>query len=192
MKFLTDHSINIQNVATGEERNTLLHWHMYPATELNMAPPEPKFIYEDTPGVDGSLDVSEDTADRVLYNDRNGEWEFYITNKPLDVPNIDDTISWAQMQSDLSNFLHGQKVKITLADDPNYYYLGRLNISGFDPNKHYQHVTIEYQVEPYKYEIEDYDSGTRTVQTTDSVTAAGSPMAAIPTITINSDKFAFH
>lgn len=192
MKFLTDHSINIQNVATGEERNTLLHWHMYPATELNMAPPEPKFIYEDTPGVDGSLDVTEDTADRVLYNDRNGEWEFYITNKPLDVPNIDDTISWAQMQSDLSNFLHGQKVKITLADDPNYYYLGRLNISGFDPNKHYQHVTIEYQVEPYKYEHDEYDSGTRTVSTTDSVTAAGSPMAVIPTITINSDKFAFH
>ena len=192
MKFLTDHSINIQNVATGEERNTLLHWHMYPATELNMAPPEPKFIYEDTPGVDGSLDVTEDTADRVLYNDRNGEWEFYITNKPLDVPNIDDTISWAQMQSDLSNFLHGQKVKITLADDPNYYYLGRLNISGFDPNKHYQHVTIEYQADPYKYEIEEYDSGTRTVSTTDSVTAAGSPMAAIPTITINSYKFAFH
>lgn len=192
MKFLTDHSINIQNVATGEERNTLLHWHMYPATELNMAPPEPKFIYEDTPGVDGSLDVTEDTADRVLYNDRNGEWEFYITNKPLDVPNIDDTISWAQMQSDLSNFLHGQRVKITLADDPNYYYLGRLNISGFDPNKNYQHVTIAYQVEPHKYEVDGYDSGTLNVSGTSTLSAAGSPMAVIPTIEVHSNKFAFH
>lgn len=192
MKFLTDHSINIQNVATGEERNTLLHWHMYPATELNMAPPEPKFIYEDTPGVDGSLDVTEDTADRVLYNDRAGEWEFYITNKPLDVPNMDDTVSWAEMQSDLSNFLHGQRVKITLADDPNYYYLGRLHIQDFDPNKYYQHLIISYNVEPYKYEVEDYDSGEITVSRSSSVTAAGSPMPTFPTITIQSSKFAFH
>lgn len=192
MKFLTDHSISIEKLSTGEERNTLTHWRMFPASELNMAPPEPKYIYEDTPGVDGSLDVTEDTADRVLYNDRQGEWEFYITNRPILIPNEDESVSWAEMQSDLSNFLHGQKCKIILADDPNYYYIGRLTMSGFDPNKNYQHITIAYQVEPYKYELEDYDSGVRNVSGSDILTAAGSPMATVPTITIHSDKFAFH
>ena len=192
MSFPNDHSMNIIRLDTGEERNTMLNWHLYPADEHNTVPPEPKFIYEDTPGVDGNLDVSENTSDRILFNNRKGEWEFYVANRPLHQPNIDETQTWADIQSDISNFLHGQKCKVIFADDPNYYYIGRLSVTDFEPNKSYQHVTIEYEFEPYKYEHEAYDSGTLSVSGTSSVTAAGSPMPAIPTITITSSKFAFH
>lgn len=199
MRFATDHSINITKLSTGEERNTLYHWHMQPASELSFQPPEPKYAYEDSPGTDGDLDSTEAVADRVLYNNRHGEWEFYITNKPLEIPNLDDTISWAQMQSDLSNFLQGQKVQITLADDPDYYYIGRLHITGFDPNKHFQHVTIEYNVEPYKYEFEEYESELTTTPTSMTVGGAtinipvgftfnGSDMPTIPEIDSLSSK----
>ena len=199
MRFATDHSINITKLSTGEERNTLYHWHMQPASELSFQPPEPKYSYEDSPGTDGDLDSTEAVADRVLYNNRHGEWEFYITNKPLEIPNLDDTISWAQMQSDLSNFLQGQKVQITLADDPDYYYIGRLHITGFDPNKHYQHVTIEYNVKPYKYEFEEYESELTTTPTSMTVGGAtinipvgftfnGSDMPTIPEIDSLSSK----
>lgn len=190
--FDTDHSINIKNIATGEEKNTLFHLHMQPATELNFNPPEPKYSYEETPGSDGSLDATENVSNRVLFNNRTGEWEFYISNRPNLLPNMDETVSWAQIQSDISNFLHGQKCEITLFDDPNYYYVGRLNIKNFDPNKNYQHVFIEYDVEPYKYEREEYDSGTLTVTTSRSISAVGSPMATISFITIFSNKFVFH
>lgn len=192
MSFPNDHSMNIIRLDTGEERNTMLNWHLYPADEHNTVPPEPKFIYEDTPGVDGNLDVSENTSDRILFNNRKGEWEFYVANRPLHQPNIDETQTWADIQSDISNFLHGQKCKVIFADDPNYYYIGRLSVTDFEPNKNYQHVTIEYDFEPYKYEHEAYDSGTRSVSGSSSLTAAGSPMPAIPTFTITSSKFAFH
>ena len=192
MSFPNDHSMNIIRLDTGEERNTMLNWHLYPADEHNTVPPEPKFIYEDTPGVDGNLDVSENTSDRILFNNRKGEWEFYVANRPLHQPNIDETQTWADIQSDISNFLHGQKCKVIFADDPNYYYIGRLSVTDFEPNKSYQHVTIEYDFEPYKYEHEAFDSGTLSVSGTSSLTAAGSPMPAIPTITITSSKFAFH
>ena len=119
--FPTDHSMNIIRLDTGEERNTMLNWHLYPADEHNTVPPEPKFIYKDTPGVDGNLDVSENTSDRILFNNRKGEWEFYVANRPLHQPNIDETQTWADIQSDISNFLHGQKCKVIFADDPNYY-----------------------------------------------------------------------
>lgn len=190
--MLTDHSLYIKNIATGEERNTLIHWHMQPATELNFTPPEPKYSFEDTPGSDGSSDATENIADRVLFENRTGEWEFYISNRPALLPNMDETVSWAQIQSDISNFLHGQKVEIILADDPGFYYVGRLKIKDFDPNKYYQHIFIEYDVEPYKYEREEYDSGTLTVSTSRAISAAGSPMATLPLITIHSNKFAFH
>lgn len=190
--MISQHSINVTRLDTGEERNTFTHWHMMPATELSFQPPEPKYVYEETGGVDGSLDETENAADRVLYNNRTGSWEFYITNRADLQPNIDSGITWADMQSDLSNFLHGQKCKIQFEDDPNYYYIGRLKISGFDPNKHYQHVTIDYDVEPYKYELDEFDSGTLSVSTTSTLTSYGSPMPAIPKITINSSKFAFN
>lgn len=190
MKFLTDHSINIQNLTTGEEINTLLNWHLYPATELNMAPPEPKYSYEDTPGSDGSMDSTESVADRVLYENRQGDWEFYAVNSPGQLPNMDETTSWAQIQSDISNFLHGHKCKITFADDPDYYYIGRLQLAQFDPNKYYQHLIISYNVEPYKYKIEEYDSGTQPAYNT--LTLIGSEMPAIPTITSTSDSLYFH
>lgn len=192
MSFPNDHSMNIIRLDTGEERNTMLNWHLYPADEHNTVPPEPKFIYEDTPGVDGNLDVSENTSDRILFNNRKGEWEFYVANRPLHQPNMDETQTWADIQSDISNFLHGQKCKVIFADDPNFYYIGRLSVTDFEPNKSYQHVTIEYDFEPFKYEHEAFDSGTLSVSGTSSLTAAGSPMPAIPTITITSSKFAFH
>ena len=199
MRFNTDHSINIKNLATGEERNTLLHWHMFPATELNIAPPEPKYAFEDSPGTDGDLDATENVADRVLYNNRQGEWEFYITNRPNILPDNDETFSWAAAQSDISNFLQGQKVQITLADDPNYYYIGRLHIQNFDPNKYYQHLVISYNVEPYKYELEEYVSDLVTTPTSMNIgghtinipvgfTFTGSDMPTIPVIESLSTK----
>ena len=171
MNFVTDHSINIKNLATGEERNTLFHWHMQPAGELSFQPPEPKYSHEDAPGTDGEHDSTEAVAGRVLYNNRKGTWEMYIANRPALLPNMDETSSWAQIQSDISNFLQGQKVQIILADDPMYYYIGRLHVSGFDPNKNYQHLEIEYNVEPYKYEMEDYVSDLITTPT--SMTIGG-------------------
>ena len=190
--MISQHSINVTRLDTGEERNFAKHWNMFPATELSFQPPEPKYVYEETGGVDGSLDETENAADRVLYNNRTGSWELYITNRTGLELDISESISWADMQSDLSNFLHGQKCKIQLEDDPNYYYIGRLKISGFDPNKHYQHVNIDYEVEPYKYELDEFDSGTISVSTTSTLTSYGSPMAAIPTITVESTQFAFH
>lgn len=199
MMFETDHSINIVKLATGEERNTMYHWHMFPVDELSCQPPEPKYAFEDSPGTDGDLDATEAVADRVLYNNRTGEWEFYIVHRPAVVPNIDETVSWAQMQSDISNFLQGQKVQVTLADDPDYYYIGRLHISAFDPNKNYQHIKIEYNLEPYKYEYTEFDSGlvtTPQVMSGDSfqinipvpVECDGSDMPAIPVIESLSTK----
>lgn len=186
MRFNTDHSFNIKNIATGEEINTLYNWHMYPASELNFNPPEPKYAYEEAPASDGSYDATEQTTGRVLYENRKGDWEFYVANRPLDLPNIEDTESWAEIQSSISNFCHGQKCEITLADDPDYYYVGRLKVSAFDPNKHYQHVTISYDVEPFKYSRDEYDSGSLSAYIT--VTVPGSPMPVIPTIGSYSDE----
>ena len=40
---------------------------------------------------------------------------------------------------------------MVMGDDPNYYYEGRINVSfENDDSTHYSHVTMNYNLDPYK------------------------------------------
>ncbi len=129
---------------TFEEKNTWDDWHLIPSSRPLFNPPAVKTNYIDIPGGDGILDLTTALAGRPLYKNRTGSIEFYVENGFKD---------WTVLYSEIMVYLHGQKMRAILEDDPGYYYEGRFNVNAWKSDKDRSIITIDYDVGPYKKDI---------------------------------------
>lgn len=110
-------------------------------TNKTIGKAEPKISEVDIEGMDGSLDLTEYFGD-VKYKNRKLTFEF-STIIPMN--------EFLNLYSDIQNKLNGKKLKIILDEDPNFYYMGRINVNDWKSNKRIGKITIEADCEPYKY-----------------------------------------
>lgn len=134
----SDHSI------TFGKKNTWADWHLVPSTRPLFLPPSTKTQYQDIPGADFDLDLTEVLGGVPVYNAREGSNEFYVMN---------GYGSWESKYSEIMNYLHGKRMKAVLADDPGYYYEGRFSVNTWRSEKDWSKIVIDYHVDPYKYEM---------------------------------------
>lgn len=134
-----EHSITFD--PKGLNINTWKSWHMAPKTRPFVVAPQVKTEYIDVPGADGSLDYTEALTGKPRYANRTGQWDFIIDNGYR---------KWHELYSEILLRLHGKKMKIILDDDPNYYWEGRLSVTGQFGNKDYSSISISYNLGPYK------------------------------------------
>lgn len=106
--------------------------------------PNPKYEYVSIPARNGDLDVTEWAGD-IFYENLSFPLEFYV---------IDAMKTWDEKIRTITNYLHGQKMKVTFSDDPDYYYLGRITVNEFSSDRSLGILTIECNFEPYKYKQE--------------------------------------
>lgn len=125
-------------------KNTWDDWHLIPTSRPVFNPPSVKTNLIEIPGGDGALDLTNVLAGRPLYKNRTGSIEFYADN---------DFQDWAVLYSEIMVYLHGQKMRAVLEDDPNYYYEGRFAVNAWKSNKDRSSITIDYDVNPYKKDI---------------------------------------
>lgn len=142
--------------------NTWDDWHLIPSSRPLITPPSFKSNYIDVPGANGSIDASTTiltyprynqdgsiAASTVsesypTYNNRTGSIEFYVMN---------DYGEWYNRFSEAMDYLHGQKVKIILEDEPDYYYQGRMTVNQWRSEKDWSKIVLDYNVAPFKYEL---------------------------------------
>lgn len=55
---------------------------------------------------------------------------------------------------DGDKYLHGQRLQAILEDDPDYYYQGRFSVNAWKSDQQWSLITIDYDVEPFKYELD--------------------------------------
>jgi hypothetical protein len=131
------------------EKNTWDDWHIVPSTRPVFAPPSVKTKTVDIPGGDGLIDLSESLTGYPVYNNREGSMEFIVVNNSYDI--VDDQYAWYDVYSTIMDYLHGQQLIARLEDDKNYFYRGRFSVSDWKSDKSYSTITIDYNVEPYKW-----------------------------------------
>lgn len=131
---------------------------------------EPKTIEVDVPGANSKLDLSEWTGE-VLYNNRTLIFNFDIYDSPS---------NWWNLKRQITNYLHGKKLKIILDQDNSYYYYGRCKVTEFSNETTVAHITIECDCEPFIYKNE---ITTKTITGTGTLNLSNAKKRVMPTIT---------
>lgn len=104
-----------------------------------VSPAEPKLNLIDIPGADGSKDMSTQPAGRVVFYDRPITWIFALY--PGD--------NWFDKQRQVSKALNGRRLRITLDDNPDFYFDGRLSVKDYTKDKTLRQITVEAICAPY-------------------------------------------
>lgn len=131
---------------------------------------EPKTLDVDIPGANSKLDMSEWTGD-VLYNNRTLVFDFDIYDSPS---------NWWPLKRQITNYLHGKKLKIILDQDKDYFYYGRCKVSNFSNETTVAHISIECDCEPFIYKNE---ITTKTITGTGTLNLSNARKPVMPTIT---------
>jgi predicted phage tail component-like protein len=134
--------------------------------------PSPKYNYVSIPARSGDLDLTEALGE-VQYENLSFPLDFYVVNN-----------DWDNTLSEITNYLHGKKAKVTFSDDPDYYYLGRVTINELSSDKGAKILSLECNFEPYKYK-QDVTSITHTVSAGDSYVFKNSRMSVVPKLTLS-------
>lgn len=108
-----------------------------------ISPPAVKTTYVDIPGADSHLDLTEELTHDVKYKNRDIKCSFHV---------LADRKNWHNIYSNIQDYLHGQKLKIILDEDPCYYYEGRCEVDSWESSKVNSKIVIKANVEPYKNE----------------------------------------
>lgn len=129
------------------DKNTWADWYLFPSSRPVFNPPKPKEKLVDIPGADWHLDLSTSLTGEVLYEGREGSFEFIVDN---------GHVEWYDLYSQIMDYLHGQVLKATLEDEPVFYYEGRFSVNQWKSDPHNSKIVIDYNVSPYK--LEKYSS----------------------------------
>ena len=111
-------------------------------SKVDIPPAKPKTSYIDIPGGNGSIDLTE-AGGEIVYEDRTLSFTFTV--------HPDESATFDEVRSDISNQLNGQNCKITLDKDDDYYFYGRVTVDDYRTNKKVNEITVKARVQPYKY-----------------------------------------
>lgn len=128
------------------QANTWEDWHLIPSSRPTIVTPQPKTNFVKIPGRQGTLDLSNYLhGDRPIYGIRTGSIEFYVMN---------GYENWMDIRRKMATVLHGKRIKMVLEDEPDYYYEGRFKFSQWNSEPNFSKVSIEYQLNPFKYRVD--------------------------------------
>ena len=145
-------------------------------TSKEIGTPTPKTETIDIPGGDGVLDLTEFFGE-TKYGNRPLSFEFSTI-----VPQSD----FMRLFSKVQNALHGQKMRIVLDDDAEWYYTGRISVSPWKAEKSIGKFTIDCDCEPYKTKVNDTVISVAVTEET-TVILQNSKKRVIPTIDITGE-----
>lgn len=152
-------------------------------SDCSISPATPKENYIDIPGADGSIDLTE-ALGSVNYNDRTGKIVFSV------LPSDD----FEEKKSEVANFLNGQRFKITLDKDPDWYYIGRCSINDHKCDKKIGTITVDLKLQPWKMKQNETVVSVfgNTITVGKKITLKNAKKPAIVTVITDSAKIEFN
>lgn len=145
--------------------------------QVDVQPAPPKLNIIDIPGADGSVDLTEQPAGRVVYQDREIEWTFAL------YPGDD----WHTRHRLVAGALNGRRCRITLDDDPAYYYDGRLSVAKYNKDNQLRQITVKATCRPYKLKQQATVVNTALTTSNKTITLTNDRKRVVPTITTTAE-----
>lgn len=137
------YGITIYVEDTGKTYHTLNDWDLALGNNNYIGDPEMETTYIKIPGRNGMIDVSEAISGRRIYKKRELEFE---------LGGIRERLAWDSVISQFRNNIDGRICRLTLDNDPSYYWRGRVYIKGFDRFRDLGTFQLSVPTaDPYKY-----------------------------------------
>ena len=155
----------------GTTKNSYADWGLL-LRPKQIVPPAPKIVKMAIEGRDGDIDLTE-WAGEVRYNDRAFPLSFYMTCALSEIE---------AKATEIKNWLHGQRVQITLADDAAYYYAARVSVDDAFADGGIGVLEMAVTAEPYKYK-QGKTVATYAVNGNTTVVLQNDRMTTLPKIT---------
>ena len=163
----------LNDVIFNDEKSAYDEWNIV-LTKTEIPLPAPKTSTVDIKGADGLLDLSEVLTGDILYNNRTIKLTFEMT---------DDT-DYYGLITEISNYLHGKMVTVTLSNDEDYYYRGRATINQWECVKRKGKIVIQVDCEPYKYAVIETVRTVNVTNKTKTVTLSNSRKRVCPMLNV--------
>lgn len=132
------HSITFTNRLL-VRKNTWNDWFLIPTAKPVVALPGVTTNLVTIPGRDDPIDLSTYLTGKIVKTPRIGKFEFYVDNTRTGYDP-------EAIREDILSYLHGEKLKMVLEDEPKYYYEGRFTFDAWTPDAKFSKVTIGYQL----------------------------------------------
>lgn len=145
-------------------------------TSCTIGEAAPKKTTVEIEGSDGVLDLT-DYFGEVYYENRTLSFEFSL---------IEPMSEFNRIYSEIKNALNGKKMKITLSEDSEFYYVGRVSVNEWKSNGRIGSIAIECDCEPYKYR-KNVTSKTVTVNGTKTVLFQNLNKRVMPEFNLSAD-----
>ena len=163
----------LNDVIFNDEKSAYDEWNIV-LTKADISLPKPETSLVEIKGADGVLDLSEVLTGDILYNNRAITLTFEM---------MDDT-DYYDLISDISNYLHGRIVTITLTNDEDYYYVGRASINKWQCVKRKGTIVITVDAEPYKYSVTETTMIVNVANQTKTITLQNSRKRVCPMLNV--------
>ena len=138
-------SATITVEGTSDSYNTYDDWGLYITNTDCIGEPKQYTKYIEIPGRNGLLDISETITGRQIYTKREIK---------INLAGARDKTTWNAALSILRNRVNGKVCRIVFADDPAYYWQGRVDIKDFSSVLNLGTLTIDIpNADPYKYSV---------------------------------------
>ena len=163
----------INDVIFNDEKSAFYDWNIV-LTKADIPLPAPKTSTVDIKGADGLLDLSEVLTGDILDNNRTIKLTFEM---------MDDT-DYYNLISEISNYLHGQRITFNLSNDEDYYYVGRATINQWECVKRKGKIVIDVDCDPYKYAVTETTMIVNVANQTKTITLSNSRKRVCPNLNV--------
>ena len=163
----------INDVIFNNDKSAYDDWNIV-LTKAEIPLPTAKTSTVNIKGSDGVLDLSEVLTGDIVYNNRTIKLTFEM---------MDDT-DYYDLISNISNYLHGKKITVTLTNDEDYYYVGRASISNWECVKRQGKIVIDVDCDPYKYAVTETTMMVNVANQTKTITLPNSRKRVCPNLNV--------
>lgn len=139
-----EHSVIFGPTDGSAGMHTWEDWFLIPTSRPTMSMPGAQNKFVEIPGMNGSYDISDYLTPDVTYTDRSGSFEFVVDN---------DHADWLTIYRSIAAYLHGQRLRMILTDDLEWYYEGRFTLDEWKSEQARSKISISYRVAPFKFSI---------------------------------------
>ena len=127
---------------TFDNKHSFRTWGLFLKVRPEISPPKPQTKLIHVPGTNKIIDLTESLTGDVRYEPRRIKCIFCV---------VGGRPNWSAVYSAVLNDVHGKRMKIVMDDDPNYYYIGRVEVNQWESEEAIATIVIEADVEPFKY-----------------------------------------